>query len=54
MGCLNSDLYIMLKFIKHPKTPGITSKRNMPFSEGNKLFVGDFRANLNKRNADMV
>ena len=44
----------MLKFTKWPKTPEITSKKNMAFSEGNKLFAGDFRANLDEPNADMV
>ena len=29
-------------------------KKNMAFSEGNKLFAGDFRANLDEPNADMV
>ena len=51
----------MLKLTKRPKTPGITSKKiwldqntgikskkNMAFpEEGNKLFPGDPRANLN-------
>ena len=47
--------YVMLKFTKQPKTPGITSKKNMAFPpEGNKLFAGDFRANLDETNADMV
>ena len=44
----------MLKFTERPKTPGITSKKNMAFPEGNKLFAGDFRANLDETNADMV
>ena len=43
----------MLKFTEQPKTPGITLK-NMAFPEGNKLFVGDLRANLDETNADMV
>ena len=54
MGRLNRNLYVMLKFTERPKTPGITSKKNMAFPEGNKLFAGDFRANLDERNADMV
>ena len=29
-------------------------KKNMAFPEGNKLFAGDFRANLDETNADMV
>ena len=33
----------MLEFIEWLKTPGITSKKNMAFPEGNKLFAGDFR-----------
>ena len=42
MGCLNRNLYAMLKFTKRPKTPGMTSKKNIVFPEGNKLFAGDF------------
>ena len=41
-----------------PKTPGITSKKTWlslnVFTEGNKLFAGDFRANLDETDADMV
>ena len=54
MGRLNRNLYVMLKFTERPKTLGITSKKKMTFSEGNKLFAGDFRANLDETNADMV
>ena len=58
MGRLNRNLYVMLKFTERPKTPGITSKKSWlslrPFPEGNKLFAGDFRANLDETNADMV
>ena len=54
MGRLNRNLYVMLKFTERPKTPGITSKKNMTFPEGNNLFAGDFRANLDETNADMV
>ena len=43
----------MLKFTKRPKTLGIPSK-NMAFPKGNKLFAGDFRANMYETNADMV
>ena len=32
----------MLKFTERPKTPRITSKKNIAFPEGNKLFAGDF------------
>ena len=49
---LNRNLYVMLKFTERPKTPEITSKKTFP--EGNKLFAGDFRANLDETNADMV
>ena len=49
----NRNLYAMLKFTERPKTPGITSK-NMAFPEGNKLFAGDFRTNLDETNTDMV
>ena len=44
----------MLKFTERPKTPGITSKKSMAFPEGNKLFAGDLRANLDETNPDMV
>ena len=47
----------MLKFTERPKTPGITSKKtwhSLKGMEGNKLFAGDFRANLDETNADMV
>ena len=36
----------MLRFTEPPKTPEITSKKNMDFPEGNKLFSGDLRANM--------
>ena len=32
----------MLKFTERPKTPGMTSKKNIAFPEGNKLLIGDF------------
>ena len=54
MGRLNRNLYVMLNFNERPKTPGITSKKNMAFPEGNKLLAGYFRANLDETNADMV
>ena len=44
----------MLKFTERLKTPWITSKKNMALPEGNKLFVGGFRANLDDTNANMV
>ena len=54
MGRLNRNLYVMLKFTERRlKTPGITWKK-MAFPKDNKLFVGDFRANLDETNADMV
>ena len=53
-GRLNRNLYVMLKFTERPKTPGITSKKSWLSLEGNKLFAGDFRANLDEKNADMV
>ena len=43
-----------MKFTEQPKTRGIISKKKMALSEGNKLFAGDFRANLDETNADMV
>ena len=39
----------MLKFTERPKTPGITSKKTWGM-KGNKLFAGDFRANLDETN----
>ena len=54
MGCLNRNLYVMLKFTEWPKTMGMTSKKDIAFLEGNKLFAGDFRANLDEANIDMV
>ena len=36
-----------------PKDRGSLQK-NMAFLEGNKLFAGDFRANLDEANSDMV
>ena len=44
----------MLKFTEQPKTPGMTLRKNIAFTEGNKLFRGDFRANLDETNANMV
>ena len=44
----------MLKFTERPKTPGITLKKNMAFSERDQLFAGDFCANLDETKADMV
>ena len=44
----------MLKFTERPKSPGLTSKKNKAFHEGNKLRAGDFRANLDETNPDMV
>ena len=32
----------MLKFTDWPKTPGMSSKKNIAFPEGNKLFADDF------------
>ena len=42
MGRLNRNLYVMLQFTKQPKTPGMTSKKNIAFPEGNKLLAGNF------------
>ena len=44
----------MLKFTERPKTPEMTSKKNIVFLEGNKLFAGDFHANLDETKADLV
>ena len=43
----------MLKFIKQPKTPGITLK-NMAFTEGNQLFASDSHALWDEVNAGML
>ena len=43
----------MLKFTERPKTPARLQK-NIAFPEGNKLFAGDFRANLDETDADMA
>ena len=40
------EIFIMLKFTERPKIPWMTSKKNIAFREGNKLFATDFRANL--------
>ena len=42
MDRLNRNLYVMLQFTKQPKTPGMTSKKNIAFPEGNKLLAGNF------------
>ena len=44
----------MLKLTDRPKTTGDHFKKNMAFCEGNKLLAGDFRANLDETNAEMV
>ena len=36
------EIFVMLKFTERPKTPGMTSKKNIAFPEGNKQFAGDF------------
>ena len=41
-GCLNRNLCLVLKFTERPKTPGMTSKKNIAFPKANKLFAGDF------------
>ena len=40
----------MLKFTERPKTPGMTSKKNIAFPEG----ISRFCANLDETKADMV
>ena len=32
----------MLRFTERPRTPGMTSKKNIAFPGGNKQFAGDF------------
>ena len=36
------EIFVMLKFTERPKTPRMTSKKNIAFPEGNKPFAGDF------------
>ena len=49
------EIFFILKFTEWPKTPGKTSqKKKNAFLEGNKLSAGDFCANLDEKNADMV
>ena len=48
------EIFFILKFTEQPKIPGMTLKKKIAFPEGNKLFAGDFRANLDETNADMV
>ena len=43
----------MLKFTQWPKTPG-SLQENIAFPKGNQLFAGDFCANLDETDADMV
>ena len=38
-GRLNRNLYVMLKFTERPKTPAMTSKKNIAFPEGNKQIL---------------
>ena len=52
MGRLNRNLCYVEIYRAAQKHRG--SKKNMAFPEGNKLFAGDFRANLDETNADMV
>ena len=53
MGRLNRNLYVMLKY-RAAQNTGDHFKKNMAFPEGNKLFAGNFCANLDETNADMV
>ena len=41
-------------FSSRPKHRGSLQKKNIALTEGNKLFAGDFRVNLDETNADMV
>ena len=54
MGCLNRNLYVMLKFTEWPKTLGRTSKKTSAFPEGNKQFCRWFCANLHEAKTDLV
>ena len=49
-GCLNRNLYAMLKFTEWPKTPGMTSKKALLSLKG----ISRFCANLDETKADMV
>ena len=53
MDRLNTNLYVMLKFTKRPKTPGITlRKHGLLLRES--AISRDFRVNLDETNADMA
>ena len=41
-GRLNRNLYVMLKFTKGPRTPGMTSKKTLLSLKGISSFAGDF------------
>ena len=49
-GRLNRNLYVMLKFTKRPKTPGMTSKKTLLSLKG----ISRFCANLDETKVDMV
>ena len=49
-GCLNRNLYVMLKFTEWPKTLGMTSKKNIAFLKA----ISRFCANLDETKTDMV
>ena len=34
-----TEIFVMLKFTERPKTPGMTSKKNIAFPEGNKQIL---------------
>ena len=55
MGRLNRNLSLCyVEIYRAAQNTGDHFKKNMAFHEGNKLFAGDFRANLDETNADMV
>ena len=52
-GCLDGNL-CYVEIYRAAQNTGDHFKKNMAFPEGNKLFAGNFRANLDETNADMV
>ena len=43
-----------IEIYRAPQNTRDDFKKNIAFSEGNKLFAADFQANLDETNADMV
>ena len=52
MNRFNKNLYVEICGVAENTRDDFN--KNIAFPEGNKLFAGDFRANLEETNADMV